>query len=115
MPQKNQQENSDTVLTRIPIEAGQEQGATPEPLPDDGQSSVSNTDRIEQVGESSTRNATGPRTRRGKMRSRNNARIYGIFSKELVLSNESPIGSVSKKQRIIARNYFDNDGTKLSH
>jgi hypothetical protein len=89
MRQKNQQKNSDTLLTSIPIEASQQQGATREPLPDDKRLSASNPARTEQVRESSTRKGTGPRTREGKLRSKYNARKHGISSKELVLKNES--------------------------
>jgi hypothetical protein len=58
--------------------------------PTDGkQSHVLKPGKGEQVGKSSSRKAGGPRTREGKLRSRHNARKHGIFSKELVLKNES--------------------------
>jgi hypothetical protein len=90
MRRKTQQQNSTTLLTSIPIEADQQQCATHGPLPDDKQSCVLDPAKVEQVGKSSSRRATGPKTREGKRRSRYNARKHGICFKEILLDNESP-------------------------
>src|ERR1700674_5578509 len=54
------------------------------------QSCVLEPAKVEQVGKSSSRRATGPKTREGKRRSRYNARKHGICFKEMLLDNESP-------------------------
>jgi hypothetical protein len=63
---------------------------TPGPSPDVKQSSVVESAKVERVRKSSSRRATGPKTREGKRRSRFNARKHGICSKEILLKNESP-------------------------
>jgi hypothetical protein len=87
------QNQTETVEALIPpneadITSSQHR-ATPGPLPDDKQSHVFEPAKVEQVGKSSSRRATGPKTREGKQRSRYNARKHAIFSKELLLKNES--------------------------
>jgi hypothetical protein len=78
MRQGSQQQGSKTP----PNSASDAERAAPKPL-------VSEPVKFELVKETSPRKATGPRTPQGKLRSKFNARKHGLFSKAVLLEDES--------------------------
>jgi hypothetical protein len=86
---ESQQSDLNTPLTTAPANTDRKQGTNLKPLCDKNQFPAPEPAKVERVVEPSSRKSTGPRTPQGKQRSRYNALKHGIFSRKLLLRNES--------------------------
>ena len=65
--------------------------ATGIPLPEPKQSSTPKSPKVERIDQPSIHKSTGPRTPQGKQRSKFNARKHDLFSKAVLLQDESRV------------------------